>query len=75
MVTHPDSSLDCSKLGQVREEGEGSLVLPSKNKADNLTLSDMWVYYLITAALAGGQKCAWKLRNPQHLAQCLAQNR
>ena len=72
-------SLDCSKLGQLEEEWEGSLVLSLKKKAENLTLSNIWVCCLITAEHVrgggGGQECAWKLRNPLPLVQCLAQNR
>ena len=71
-------SLGCSKLGQLEEEWEGSLVLSLKKKAENLTLSNIWVCCLITAEHVqggGGQECAWKLRNPLPLVQCLAQNR
>ena len=47
-------SLGCSKLSQLEEEWEGSLVLSLKKKAENLTLSNIWVYCLITAELVCG---------------------
>ena len=52
-------SLGCSKLGQLGEEWEGGLVLSMKKKAETLTLSNIWVYYLITAELVWG----WRGRN------------